>query len=302
MTTRTFSDYGIDVRGAYGGEVRTTCPQCSASRRKATARCLSVNVGKGCWYCHHCGMSGGLKRDGVAGDRANIAKLRAKAEAERAVRYAQNLQRVERLWSAGAAVQTGDAVGQYLARRGIALDIFPADLRLAALLPYYDADGTRIAAFPAMLAAVRTLDNKLVAVHRTHLTHDGRKAPVDPVRKLSAVAGPLMGAAVRLAPVRAGVLGVAEGVETALAASLASGVPVWSAISAAGLQAFLWPRGLTRLFVFGDNDESATGQEAAERLAHRARAAGLAVTVMIPPIAGIDWADAWAASRIEAAA
>jgi putative DNA primase/helicase len=302
MTARTFSDYGIDVRGAYGGEVRTTCPHCSASRRKTRVRCLSVNVGKGCWFCHHCGMAGGLGRDGAAGDQVNIEQLRVKAERERSMRYAQNAKRIARMWATGAPVQSCDAAGRYLARRGIGLDIYPADLRFAASLPYFDADGTRVAAFPAMLAAVRAIDGRLVAVHRTHLTGDGHKAAVDPVRKLSSAAGPVMGAAVRLASVRAGVLGVAEGIETALAASLASGVPVWSAISAAGLQAVLWPPGVTRMIVFGDNDESGTGQEAAERLAQRARAAGLVVRVMIPSTVGTDWADAWVASRSEVAA
>lgn len=59
LTAKTFADYGIDVRGA-SGETDTTCPQCSSSRKNKRARCLSVNVPKGTWCCHHCGWSGGL--------------------------------------------------------------------------------------------------------------------------------------------------------------------------------------------------------------------------------------------------
>lgn len=57
---KAFSDYRIDVRGTAAGEVDTTCPECSAQRKKKGARCLSVNVDKGTWLCHHCGWSGGL--------------------------------------------------------------------------------------------------------------------------------------------------------------------------------------------------------------------------------------------------
>jgi twinkle protein len=56
---KTFADFGIQVT-ASAGEADSTCPQCSASRKNKRARCLSVNVDKGTWLCHHCGWSGGL--------------------------------------------------------------------------------------------------------------------------------------------------------------------------------------------------------------------------------------------------
>ncbi len=59
----TFADHGIEIQaGASGAEVQTTCPKCSQERRKARAKCLSVNVEKECWVCHHCGWTGGLGR------------------------------------------------------------------------------------------------------------------------------------------------------------------------------------------------------------------------------------------------
>lgn len=57
---KTFADFGIDVPSGRGGEIDTTCPQCSAQRKNRKARCLSVNAEKGTWLCHHCGWSGGL--------------------------------------------------------------------------------------------------------------------------------------------------------------------------------------------------------------------------------------------------
>lgn len=59
MTEKSFLDFGIEVRHS-SGEEDTTCPQCSESRRNKRARCLSVNIDKGVWTCHHCGWSGGL--------------------------------------------------------------------------------------------------------------------------------------------------------------------------------------------------------------------------------------------------
>lgn len=56
----TFSDFGIDVPRNSGGEVATTCPNCSRGRRKSSAKCLSVNVDKGKWHCNHCEWAGGL--------------------------------------------------------------------------------------------------------------------------------------------------------------------------------------------------------------------------------------------------
>ncbi len=57
----TLEDHGIDVPPGATGEVRTTCPRCSAARRKAHERCLAVNADKGTWDCKHCGWSGGVK-------------------------------------------------------------------------------------------------------------------------------------------------------------------------------------------------------------------------------------------------
>lgn len=58
---KTFIDYGIDIGNKTGIEVKTTCPQCSAQRKKRNYPCLNVNTDKGVWNCWHCGWSGTLK-------------------------------------------------------------------------------------------------------------------------------------------------------------------------------------------------------------------------------------------------
>lgn len=56
---KTFADFGIEVRHTSGQDY-TTCPQCSADRKKKRVKCLSVNVTEGVWNCHHCGWTGSL--------------------------------------------------------------------------------------------------------------------------------------------------------------------------------------------------------------------------------------------------
>lgn len=59
---KTWAEFGIEVSSQAHGEVDVTCPQCSPTRKKKTARCLSVNVDEATWLCHHCGWSGSLKQ------------------------------------------------------------------------------------------------------------------------------------------------------------------------------------------------------------------------------------------------
>src|SRR5690348_2864062 len=59
---KMFADFGIDLGGRDGVEVQTPCPRCSHTRKKAKARCLSVNTLDGVWNCHHCGWAGSIKQ------------------------------------------------------------------------------------------------------------------------------------------------------------------------------------------------------------------------------------------------
>jgi len=56
-----YSDYGLQIPPSATGEFYTTCPQCSPQRKKKNVKCLSVNIEKQTWHCHHCAWSGSLK-------------------------------------------------------------------------------------------------------------------------------------------------------------------------------------------------------------------------------------------------
>jgi putative DNA primase/helicase len=160
-------------------------------------------------------------------------------------------------------------------------------LRLHPGLAYRDG-GEVLGRFPALMALVTGPDGKGVTLHRTYL-QDSRKAPVPSPKKLMP-GKPIKGAAIRLHPA-GDVLGVAEGIETALAARQLFNVPTWSCISAAGIESFIPPKEVRKVIIFGDNDVSGTGQAAAWALAKRLIAAGMPVEVRLPKQIGTDWAD-----------
>jgi putative DNA primase/helicase len=144
---------------------------------------------------------------------------------------------------------------------------------------------------PAMVAIVRGADGAATGgIHRTYLAYDGStKAPVDKPKRML---GPIQHGAVRLFPVGAdGILGVAEGLETALAAWAISGLPVWSCLGANNLggydKAGAWTGfelpldvPVARLVIFADRGPA--GEAAAAALRDRVAQAGVQVEVRLP--------------------
>ena len=60
MVLKTWQDFNIDIPDGASGHARTLCPQCSDSRQKSKEKCLSVDMGEGVFFCHHCGFKGSL--------------------------------------------------------------------------------------------------------------------------------------------------------------------------------------------------------------------------------------------------
>jgi putative DNA primase/helicase len=95
---------------------------------------------------------------------------------------------------------------------------------------------------------------------------------------------------VRLGPTKP-ILGIAEGIETALAVRKATGMTVWSAISCTLMERFEPPEDTKQVFIWGDLDKNCAGQKAAEALRKRLEANGIEATVLLPPNIGMDWLD-----------
>ena len=230
------------------------------------------------------------------GQRAELARqvMTATAErvAEQRAEWAINAKRNASLWAQTVLVTASDPVNCYGCRR-LALDTFtaPPCLRLHPALDYWH-EGQRVGTFPAMVAPIVAPDGRTVALHRTYLTADGRKADVPNPKKLTGAAGPLAGACIPLHRPARGCIGIAEGIETALAAWRASAVPTVAAYCAGNLAAWQWPAGVQRLTIFADADKA--GREAADTLRARALGARLRCDVLTPTTEGADWCDVWA--------
>jgi putative DNA primase/helicase len=100
---------------------------------------------------------------------------------------------------------------------------------------------------------------------------------------------PLNGGAIRLFE-SAKIMGVAEGIETALAAAKLEELPVWACANANMLEQWKAPEGVEWVHIYADNDQNYTGQAAAYKLANRLSLAGLKVLVCVPDMFG-DWND-----------
>ncbi len=254
----------------------------------------------GCWRQ---GVTGWW-RDGVGNHQSHkrdehAAKLALAAQEKQ---HQRNGRINELIFSYAHPLHRQSPVGQYLVDRGLgALKKRTLALRMATL-PYF-GDGIEQGQYPAMLGAVTTPNGALVALHRTYISDAGHKAPVPCPKKLSRTSGLLSGASIKLhEPTTINgklTLGVAEGIETALACYLVSDIPTWSCVSASGIKSFEWPEGLQSLIIFGDNDAAGVGQSAARELAGRAAAAGLECRVLIPEAVGTDWLDAYVGGTAE---
>jgi putative DNA primase/helicase len=166
-----------------------------------------------------------------------------------------------------------------------------------------------VGSWPGIIARYELPDGRLGTLHRTFLE---RSKPAKAMilscdgeilePKLNDMTlNPLAGGAVRLMDPVNGEIGVAEGLETACAAFMLFGVPVWYCLNRVLLQQFVVPEGfgirVVHIFVDFDNVDPKTGKSpgvsAGIELAKRLRADGYTAIIHRPRARGTDFADEW---------
>lgn len=279
-----FAALGIDV----GDGRHTTCPICG----KKNFRC--DDKGRGSWICTcgsgdgwmllqevlHCDFKAALEQVGPL--ITNVVPSCARKEGKISKEFLRNI-------FVNSAPATHEClVGRYLKFRG--LKTIPGCLRYTKKC--YHSETQR--EHDAMLAVVTLPDGRATTMHRTYLSPEsGRLSGVEDQKKLLPCLDEGKGGAIRLFEPRDGIIGVAEGIETAIACYELFDIPTWSAVSAPMMANFEPPAGTKKVYIFGDNDSHRTyaGQAAAYALAKRLlEVKKISVEVHIPDMAD-DWLD-----------
>lgn len=297
------------------------CPMCGGKDRY---RFEDMN-GIGSYYCNGCGPGDGYKLlkevcglgyveatrfilekfTGVQLD-PNRPALRVAAPSKPAVvdLTKEEREKLRKNWTQAKPI-AGTLAETYLRERGLAFDKWPHVLRLHDNMGYYEKDeaGTPrlIGNFPCMLAVLQGPDGRVTTLHRTYLDPNGHgKAPVAKTKKAMSRVG--HGAAIRLFEVKGDEMAIAEGIETALAVTMQRGIPCWATYSSGVMKSFVPPPGVTKVWVYADNDipdekGRRAGQDAAKELIARLQSEGIIARMVLPAKKGQDFADIFAARK-----
>lgn len=246
--------------------------------------------GHGMWFCNQCGSGDGvalaMKYNRWEFKEAAREIEKAANGAPIAVRKGPDIAKVKAtmnsIWRSGIPLTAHPATVAWWKSRVGDVPIFP-DLRAVSALNCPEHGD-----HPGMVALVRDSDGKPVNLHRTYLTMDGRKAEFGDPRRVMPVPLP-KGSCVRLG-VPGDELGIAEGIETAIAVTKLFNVPCWAALNAGNMEGWIPPPDV-KVVIFGDNDRSYTGQASAFALAKRLMREKRTVRVRLPTQIGWDWND-----------
>ncbi len=233
--------------------------------------------------------------DGAAPAPVIDPEILRQRKAESAAKQAARQRTAQWLWDIATPDPSPLTVARYLLSREIDLT------RLGGLPPCFrfapraKHTGSNID-LPAMVAAMTGPDGEHRATHFTYLngTCSG-KATLDPDK---VIFGSPNGCAIRLFPMPAdGVLGLAEGIESALSAAELHGIPVWSLANTSVMKKFDPPAGMTRGVIFADRDKyipalkGRPGALAALKLARRLAAGGIPCKIVYPADGLADFND-----------
>jgi putative DNA primase/helicase len=288
------------------------CPACGGQDRFR----FDNYRGRGDFFCNECGPGDGFNLlQKIYGWPFKECRLRVLAEmrglsscaeqqrwtsvSSRIVPdHAELRARLSRTLKECVPLKRSEEAIQYLASRGLRPGPYGA-LHAHPGLDYWitdpDSDRPRIlGTFTALISEVVDVTGRLITLHATYVEGSRKLSRAEPRKFFSRLRGH-EGCAVRLHDLTGETLGVAEGLETAISASMLHNVPVWATLSASLLCKFTPPLGVRTLLVFADNDP--TGLSAAHRLKQNC-SGRCQVSVCLPPNGYKDWNDVLCATPV----
>lgn len=288
----------LEILYSLGIEVKynkhSPCPVCREGRDRFR---FSDTSGDGEWICSQCGNGNALeliKRvKGVDFQTALdmvkqiVGDLPEKKMEHKDDKPKYNPTEIRALYATSKPL-TGNCLGsQYLKNRG--LNVIPKTLRFTTRC--YEPQ-TR-SAMPAILATFTDPEGEAITLQRIYLKAGGYKADIEVCKRTMTPKKPMSGGAVRLfEPSDKGTfIGIAEGIETALAVHQLFDIPVWATLSSNLMAKWEPPMGIMNVVIYGDADKNYTGQKAAYTLANKLAIKGLNVSVEIPEVLGDDFLD-----------
>lgn len=232
-------------------------------------------------------------------------------------------ERLRQIWSESVLLDhpSAEPARKYFINRGIGdIGTLNGEVRYHNALPFYvELDGNYLLAgkYPCLLGQIRTPNGKPVRLHRIYLDYAGNKLDLrnvghrlgnnidlsnynglDPKKMTPQIPlTSITGAAIQLDEAGSPILGVSEGLETSLAVSVATGLPMNCCINAEMLAHWLPADGTKYVFIFKDKDVSKTGEIKAKALQETLESYGIKVFSFEPNAdipaheKGIDWAD-----------
>lgn len=283
--------------GRYG------CACCPAHDDHGPSLSVTERSGKILVHCHAgCAQSAvisALRGRGLWPVPTNHGRGSAPPGARRAVPKLVSSDTVDRaldIWHDASPKIDGTPADRYLRERGLVPRVnVDGSGRWPEALRWTD-DAVRLPnrpRQPALIVAVNDPETLLVSGIQRIFFDAGQPALDARGRKVKRALGAIAGNAATLScePSADGVWGLAEGVETALAARQLLGVPVWAAISASNMPAVKPPYWARHAVILADHDQA--GLDAAARAADALRRKPwiLSVRIVRPEVPGWDVAD-----------
>jgi putative DNA primase/helicase len=297
----------------------TGCPMCGdgGSPKVSDRFTFDNNQGRGDWVCRKCNGGSIMAGDGVkliqrfygltytaaiaklSGLPVEVRRCAPKPSQVKAPQDSQSTREwLRKIWREAKPIQPGDLAAKYLENRvpGFGANGYPASLRLH---PNLFCNGDINKTYPCILAVVKTPDGRAVCLHRHWINpKDLNKAVAKRQTPSPYGKGAASQGVIHLFDVD-DVVGVAEGIETALGASMMYGIPVQSCINRVLLEHFVPPAGVNTVHIFADYDEIdedtgvAPGMAAAWELRKRLLTEGKKVVMHRPRLRDTDFADEW---------